>query len=91
MCLNVFKGHPWNFKVTRDKGIADFEFTDGFEMMDKAWRSRDEMLYCFRKSSVKFQGHGGQKKSPILSRIERFRTVTPIWIYRWILNYAQSL
>ena len=30
-------------------------------------------------------------KSPILIRIERFRTVTPVWIHRWLWNHAQSL
>ena len=31
------------------------------------------------------------KKSPILTRIECFRTVTPVWIHQWIWNDAQSL
>ena len=31
------------------------------------------------------------KKSPILTRIERFRTVTPVWIHRWLWNDTQSL
>ena len=31
------------------------------------------------------------KRSPILSRIERFRTVTPVWIHRELWNDAQSL
>ena len=31
------------------------------------------------------------KISPISTRIERFRTVTPVWIHRWIWNDAQSL
>ena len=30
-------------------------------------------------------------KSPILTRIERFRTVSTFWIHWWICNYAQSL
>ena len=33
----------------------------------------------------------GTKKSPILTRIECFRTVTQVWLHQWILNYAQSL
>ena len=46
---------------------------------------------CVSRSSVKFQGHTGQKKSPILTRIERFWTVTPVWIHWWLGNDAQSL
>ena len=31
------------------------------------------------------------KKSPILTRIERFRTVSQVWIQRWVWNDAQNL
>ena len=33
----------------------------------------------------------GTKKLSILTRIERFRTVTLVWIHRWLWNDAQSL
>ena len=59
-------------------------------MMHKAWSSIEEVPYCFSRSSVKFQGHTGQK-SPIFTRIERFRTVTLVWIQWWLWNDAQSL
>ena len=29
-------------------------------MLHKAWNSKGEMPYCFPRSSIKFQGHGGQ-------------------------------
>ena len=29
-------------------------------MLHKAWHSKEEMPYCFLKSSIKFQGHTGQ-------------------------------
>ena len=29
-------------------------------MLDKAWNSKEEMPYCFPRSSIKFQGHTGQ-------------------------------
>ena len=45
------------------------------------------MPYCFSRSFIKFQGHTGQKKLPILTRIERFRTVTQAWLHRWIWGY----
>ena len=64
--------NPSNFKVTWDKklpilnriglGISGlFEFTDGCQMMHKAWSSIEEVPYCFPRSSIKFQGRMGQK------------------------------
>ena len=46
---------------------------------------------------IVFQGHQsnfkvmGLKKSSILTQIGRFRTVTPVWIHRWIWNDANSI
>ena len=40
--------------------LLQFDFTDGYEMMRKAWSSIEEVPYCFSRSSVKFQGHTGQ-------------------------------
>ena len=69
----IFQGHPSNFKVRRDKycwfwaelsisGLSlQFEFTDGFEMIYKAWSSIEEVPCCFSRSSIKFQSHTGQK------------------------------
>ena len=34
-----------------------FEFTNGYEMLHKAWSSIAEVPYRFSRSSVKFQGH----------------------------------
>ena len=59
--------------------------------MHKAWRTTEYVPYCFSRSSVKFQGRTGQTKLPILTRIECFRTVTPVWIYWWLWTDAQSL
>ena len=38
-----------------------FEYTNGYEMMHKAWSSVEEVPYCFSRSSVKFQGHAALK------------------------------
>ena len=38
-----------------------FEFTNGYEMMHKAWSSLEEIPYCFWRSSVKLQGHTALK------------------------------
>ena len=36
-------------------------FTDGYEMMHKAWSSIEDVPYCFSTSSIKFQGHKSGK------------------------------
>ena len=68
---NCFRGHP--SKVTRDKyrrfwaklsvfGLSlQCEFTDGFQMIYEASSYIEEVRYCFSRSSIKFQGHTGQK------------------------------
>ena len=38
-----------------------FEFTNSYEMMHKAWSNIEEVPYCFWRSSVKFQGHTALK------------------------------
>ena len=47
-----------------------FEFTDGFEMMGKAWCSIEKVPYGFSSSSIKFPGHTGWK-------IDKFN---PVWV-----------
>ena len=59
-------------------------------MMHKAWSGIEEVPYCFSRSYIKLQGHT-VKKMLILTQIERFRTVTPVWIHWWLWNNAQSL
>ena len=34
---------------------------NGYEMMNKAWSSIQKVPYCFSRSSIKYQGHIGQK------------------------------
>ena len=67
-----------------------FQIIDGYEMMHKAWSSIEDVPYYFSRSSAKFQDHTGQK-IPILTRIERFRTETPVWNRLWLWNDSQSL
>ena len=38
-----------------------FEFTNGYKMLHKAWSSIEEVPYCFWRSSVKFQGRAALK------------------------------
>ena len=40
-------------------------------MMHKAWRSIEEVPYCFLRSSIKFRGHTGGKIDDL----------NPIWDY----------
>ena len=62
-----FQGHtPKKNNRFRPKlGVSglylQFEFTDGFEMIYKAWSSIEEVPYCLSRSSIKFHGHTGQK------------------------------
>ena len=52
------------------------------------WYRRGVLLF-FTVISVKF--HTGQKKSPILTKILHFGTVTPVWIHRWLLKWCAKL
>ena len=38
-----------------------FQFTNGYEIMHKAWSSIEVVPYCLSRSSVKFQGHTALK------------------------------
>ena len=56
------------FKVIRHisrshgaKNRRPVKFTNGYEMLHKAWSSIEEVPYCFSRSSVKFQGHTALK------------------------------
>ena len=38
-----------------------FQYTNGYEMMHKAWSRIEKVPYCFWRSSVEFQGHPAKK------------------------------
>ena len=67
-----------------------FEFTDGFEMVHNAWHSIEDVSYCFSRSSIKFQGHTGQKIRRLWPE-SSFSWLTSVGRYKWLLNDAQSL
>ena len=54
------QGHPGHKIVFYpDCAFLDcdsFRFTDGYEMMCKAWSSIEQVSYCFSRWSIKFQG-----------------------------------
>ena len=91
-----FQGHTAQKMVDFDPNWvvpdcnSQFEFTNGYEMMHKAWSSIEEVPYCF-------QGHTSNckvtrlKKSSILTQNLRFWILTPVWIQQWLWSDAQSL
>ena len=54
----------------------------------RSHRSKPNLVVSGHPSNFKVTG---DRISPILTWIERFRIVTPIWIFWWLWNYAQSL
>ena len=60
-CPIVFQGHPSNFKVTRDKTSPILTQIGRFRTIGWSQLSNPSDLPCSR-SSIKFQGHVGQKK-----------------------------
>ena len=56
-------------------------------MMHKAWGNIKEVPYVFQGNPLNFKVTR-DKKLPILTQIERFRTVTQIWIHQWIWSDA---
>ena len=102
-CPIVFQGHPSNFKVTWDKKIVNFypnwAFPDCYSNLNipMALKCCTKLNVVQKRCPIVFQGHPSNfkvtwdKKTPIFTRIERFRTVTPVWKYQWLWNAAQSL
>ena len=70
--------------------LAQFESTNGVEMMHKAWCSVEEVPVNFQSSSSNFKVTWG-KRSSILTQIGCFQTVNPVWIHWWLWNAARSL
>ena len=84
-CTNrILQMHHQNLVVPPESGVQPQNPVCTYSVIE-------EVPYCLSRSSIKFQDHTGQKKLLILTRIERFRAVTPMWIHRWLWNGAQSL
>ena len=100
MCPIVFQGTPSNFKVTRDKKSLILTRIERFRIVIQFWIHRwlwnDAQSLTYKKCPFVFQGHPStfkvtrEKKLPTLTRIGCLRTVTPVWIHRWIWNDAQT-
>ena len=65
------KNHQFRRELSVSGLYIQFEFTNGFEMMHKAWRNIEEVPYCFSRSSIKFHSHTGGKIDDL----------NPIWDY----------
>ena len=102
-CPIYFQGHPSNFNVTRDQKSPILTQIGRFRTVTPVWIdiwrwNEAQSLMLLRRSVLLFfkvirqiaRSHG-LKKSSILTRIERFQAVTPVWIHWWLWNNAQSL
>ena len=92
-----------NFKVTRDKNLPILTRIERFRTVTLVWihwwlwndsqslkQHRRSALLLFKVICQILRSHG-TKKLLILTQIEHFRTVTPVWIHQWLWNDAQSL
>ena len=102
-CPIIFQGHPSNFKVTQLKKIVNFDPNWEFPDRNSSFNSPMATKWCTKlevaekRCPIVFHSHLSNfkvtqdKKSPILTRIARFRTVTLVWIHRWLWNDPWSL
>ena len=62
---HAIKNRPFFTQIGSKRGVSGlwlkFKFTDGYEMVHHAWSSIVKVPCCFSRSSIKFQGHTGQK------------------------------
>ena len=76
----------WDFRTVTLVWIHWWVWNDAQSLK----QHRRDALTFFKVVCQTSRSHG-TKKSPILTWIERFRTVTPVWIHPWLSNDAQSL
>ena len=83
--------YRWFWAELSVSGLSlQFEFTDGFEIIYKAWISIEEVPCCLSKSLSNFKVTQ-DRKSQIFTQIEHFWTITAVWIHQWVWNGAQRL
>ena len=61
--------------------LLQFQFTNGYEMLHKAWSSIEEVPNCHLRSSVKFQGHVALK----------IFEIDPNWVFPHCYSSLKSL
>ena len=99
-CSIVFQGHPSYFKVTRDKKSPILTRIGRFWTVTpvwihwwlcKAWRSVEEVPYCFLRSSIKFEDHPGPENCRFESNLINItRPVTAIKSLRLALFFKAA-
>ena len=88
-----FQGHTGQKSCDLNLAMPDRNFSLNSQMVMQ-WCTKLELAL---NMCPVFQGHPSNfkvtrgKKVSILSEIHRFRTVTSVWIHRWLRNDAQSL
>ena len=92
-------------QISRSHGskIVNFDPNWAFPDCNSSLNSPMVTKWCiklevaWKRCPIVIQGHPSNlkvtrdNKSPILTRMEGFRTVTLVWIHRWLWNDAQSL
>ena len=96
------QGHPSIFFRSFGTKNADFYPNCSFPECNSSLNIPMALKCCTKFNAVRkrcpivFQGHLSNfkvtrgKKLPILTRIELFRTVTEVWLHRWIWSDAKS-
>ena len=87
------RGHRCQSKFAPNRVFSNCNFILNSQMATEynaQWRSIEDLPYCFLGHPSNFKVSRA-KKSTIGSRIEHFRTVTPIGIHRLLRNNPQSL
>ena len=99
----VFSRSFVKFQGHTTKKIVDFDPNWAFPDCNSILNSPIAMKWCTKlegaleRCPIVFQGHPSNfkvtrdKKLPILTRIQRFRMVTQVWLHRWLWNDAQAL
>ena len=67
----------------------DFDLTD--DTPYSALLAKTSVSSTWARITIDYPEATTRIMSPISTRIQRFRTVTPVWIHQWIQNDAQSL
>ena len=92
-----FKGHTGNKSPILTR-IQRFGIVTPLLIHPWLWNDAQSLI-SYRRGPLMFmkvihqvsRSHGIKIKSPILTRIQRFRTVTQVWIHPWLWNDAESL
>ena len=93
----LFFSHRSNFKVTGDEKSPTFTKNWAVSDCNHSLNLMMAMKWCTKLEAAKkrcpivFKGHPSNFKvtwdnKSILTQIERFRPVAPVWIHRWIWN-----